>query len=166
MTPLRHVIPVFAGLSSLLVFLVAPGCLGPKGGSGSSTATAFDHATSRVVAARITVLGNGQALPGARVQVLDTIGEPDPTQGQVLEDVTRGNLYLQGLTNGNGVVTGKAKIPTRVETVDVVVNLDGWTGPYTREDLRKEWGDSGPSARITVPAEELGNVRIDLQEEN
>ena len=81
----------------------------------------------------------------------------------VLEELTSPAVYGQGFTDAQGVFTFDMRLPAHLEEFDVVVNKSGFTGDYSEELLRDEWGVFAPSARVTVPTVQLSSLAVTLQ---
>ena len=121
----------------------APTGKGDEGGGGS-TPFVFSSFLEPAFEVRVTD-PSGNPLAGVSVTVED-VHQPD-----LRDDSARGHaVYLRGLTDGEGLFSGTAKLPRGVEFVDVVVHDDaGKTGPWTDSGLRAEQGDFAPSSRQT-----------------
>jgi len=159
--------------SCVLAGLLLSGCGGGGGASESqraggpppaesSTAT-FAFQTVDEVELRVFVTRDGVPLARAHVSVVDEL--VPPTNGDPLEDVTKGGSYYQGYTDDEGRIRSPVPIPLRVQVVDVIVDAHGSIGSYAHESLRETWGPFSPSARIRAPVSALGQLEVRLTRE-
>ena len=86
----------------------------------------------------ITVVDvDGTALAGMAVVVEDVF---DPTLSDDTENGHR--VYLSGVTDPQGRLSGVLRVPAQVRDIDVVVHDDaGRSGPWTDTALRTDLGD-------------------------
>ncbi len=129
---------------------------------------AFTFQTLDPLVAAITVTDDvGDPVPFVRVSVTDALRLPRTKKGAlkpyVLEDLTSPAVYGQGFTDAQGVFTFDMRLPAHLVEFDVVVHKAGYTGDYTEEPLRDEWGVFAPSARVTVPTAQLSSLAVTLQ---
>lgn len=97
----------------------------------------------------LSVSLDGDPLPAARVTIEDP--KRPPPAGVTAESTSTGGSYYHGATGKDGTCVCQLRVPTRIEGVDVVINVIGASGPYTHEELRLSWGPTAPSARVSVP---------------
>lgn len=75
-----------------------------------------------------------------------------------------GELLWMGATGKDG----HARTPVRVDRaaggpIDVTLHKAGYRGPYTDEAFRIEHGAFAPSAKISVPINQVGSVSVALE---
>lgn len=93
------------------------------------------------------------------VTVVDNVGDPLKGASVSVESVHSSTLsddseeghrvFLRGVSNSSGVVTGVVRLPTTVSEVDIVVHQAGLSGPWTDTALQTELGYFAPSSRQT-----------------
>jgi hypothetical protein len=127
------------GLAALLAGC-APTSESDGGGSSQFTFSSFDQTTFAITA----VDENGAPLQGAAVTVENVYSST------LDDDTAEGHrVYLRGVTNASGVMTGTVRLPNTVARFDVVVQYAGRTGPWTDTALQAELGYFAPSSRQT-----------------
>lgn len=114
----------------------------------------FDFVTHASVPFRISVSVDGT--PEAGVVVSLESSRDDRGSGEA------GGEYLAGATDTTGTFAGEVRIPIHLETLDAVVHLPGFRGPYSDERQRTQWGPFAPSARLHVLPAQLADLHIPL----
>lgn len=140
--------------------LVLAGCAPTsedEGGGDSSPVSfsSFDETTFTV-----TVVDNvGDPLQGAAVTVESVHSaslDDDSEQGH--------RVFLRGLSDASGIVTGVVRLPKSVSEVDIVVQQAGLTGPWTDTALQTELGFFAPSSRQTRDVAAIIDVSVVLED--
>lgn len=111
-----------------------------EGGDTQQAFSSFDETTFTV-----TVVDNvGDPLQGAAVTV-------ESVHSSTLSDDSEvgHRVFLRGVSNSSGIVTGVVRLPTTISEVDIVVHQAGLTGPWTDTALQTELGYFAPSSRQT-----------------
>lgn len=138
--------PWCVALLSLALSLVGCGGGGTDEGGGSGGGSTFSFATSEEVTIDIEVTNGGTPLTGASVALVEHIAaiDDDDSEANVTE------TFFEGGTGSDGHCRAEVRIPDAVAEFDVVVQYPGLSGVYTFENLRTEWGEFAPSARIKL----------------
>ncbi len=155
-TDFSHARRPFAGL---LVLPLLTACSG--GGSDPAPPTsAFTYSSVLDERFAIVVSADGTPLPLARVQISSHL-DANAMSGEM---PIVSETFAMGFTDEFGRFEASMHLPTRFQSVDVVVNKRGHAGPYSEEALRDEWGHHAPSSRIHVAREDLDEVQVALWE--
>ncbi len=132
----------------------------PGDGTGDSTPSGFDFSmwTEREVSVQVRTATGPRA--GARVQFADAVAADGTRAGY--------GVYALGVTDADGRLTRRLRIPSDRERVDLIVNEPGHTGPYTHEALRAEWGPTATSSRQSFALDALSDhatldVRLEVR---
>lgn len=160
---------LFRSFVACSLALVATSCGGGGGGGGSTSVDdppepppgGFESQTSSDMPVNLYVTdGVGAPIAYAIVQIVS------PLESGVLpeteEDVEEEIVYLHGSTDSFGRLDGVASIPTELTNVDLVVDKNGYTGTYTWESLRTQWGLFAPSARFATSPDSLDGLTVTL----
>jgi hypothetical protein len=136
----------------------------------------FDFQMTQTVPVRIQVLDSqGKPVSYARVSWTDVLALPDPNasggktagnQPIAIEDIASVAVYAQGFADANGRLELEMDLPSDVQTVDMIVQAEGYTGPYTDEGLRALWDVFAPSSRMAVTRQALKNFTVTLAAED
>lgn len=155
--------------AGLALFLVACGGGGGGGGEESSDPGSpggggddFTFETTEELDVDVQIATRGTPIPGAKITITNAL--PLPGEGQVIEDLITGNVYYQGLTDAEGRIQTKIRVPKKFGDLDVIVIKRGMTGPYAVEEFRELWGPFGPAARVRFGRSGLGNAQIELED--
>ncbi len=113
----------------------------------------FDFVTHASIPFHIAVSVDG--MPEAGVVVSLESSRDDDSSGPAGE-------YVAGATDSAGIFSGEVRVPIHVESLDAVVHLPGFRGPYSDESQRTQWGPFAPSARLHVLPAQLADLHIPL----
>lgn len=121
----------------------------PGDGQGDATPSGFDFSmwTEREVSVQVRTAGGPVA--GAQVQFADAVAADGTRSGY--------GVYALGVTDADGRLTRRLRIPSDRERVDLIVHEAGHVGPYTHESLRTEWGPTATSSRQSLVLDGLAD---------
>jgi len=128
------------GIFAVLLCACSPTSESGGGGGSDFSFSSYDQTTFSVTA----VDENGAPLQGVAVTVENVYSsalDDDSTDGH--------RVYLRGVTNAAGLMTGTVRLPSSVNQIDVVAHIAGRRGPWTDTALQAELGYFAPSSRQT-----------------
>ncbi len=139
------------------------GAEGGDDGGGGGGDEPFSFETTEEIPVSLQVASRGTPIPLAKVTITNAL--PQPGEGQTIEDLITGNVYFQGMTDAEGRIDTTIQVPEKFGQLDVIVIKRGMTGPYSVEGFRELWGPFGPAARVTLSRHQMGDVSVDLEDE-
>ncbi|MCB9899390.1 MAG: hypothetical protein H6825_15395 [Planctomycetes bacterium] len=102
-----------------------------------------------------------QPISGARVLVTDELSAKAAKKPELLGS---GAVYWQGLTDVDGRCDATLRLLPGQDAFDVIVDADGYIGPYSVEAHAERAGPFAPSARVSVTRDELADTTVALEE--